>query len=148
MNSFYVDVKNTALAGVSIVPQTIATATTTNGTGVDCRNSDGPITLHAYTGDVSATTTFEIKLQESDDNSTNWTDISGATTGSVVGNAGDNQVYLIGTTDSGDKQRTKRYVRVAIVTTGTVSLPVAAGVLTRKKITHTSIGVQTSILGY
>lgn len=138
------DFLNQVLGGISVLPQTIASATTVNGTGVDCLNTEGQVFGLVLTGNVAgADTTVDVKLQESDDNST-FTDMKDAF-GNVAkitqlagATAGDNQFLPI------NGIRTKRYVRGSATTTGSsVSAPIAVAVLSRKDITGTGTGTKT-----
>jgi hypothetical protein len=70
-----------AAAGVaaSLLPPG-AVAANTNGTGVSLAGKKGTAAAILNCGAATAGTnpTMDVKLQESDDNSTNWTDIAGA----------------------------------------------------------------------
>lgn len=132
--SFLGDVANIALGSVaSIVPgTTISSATTTDGSAVDCEDSDGHITGCFLTGDAGdGSTTITMSLIECATSGGSYTAISGATltlAGSATAN--DNLVKFISTAF-----RSLRYVKCRIVTAGgTPSVPCAAFVLARKKI--------------
>jgi len=144
--TFLTDLENVALTGAGHVPgTTISTATTTLGTAVDCQAMEGPISGIFLTGNVGdATLTLQFKLQESDTSGGSYTDIADGV-GSVStasASANDNLVTIITAT-----QRTKRYVKTAIVSAGggTLSAPVASAVVGRKKIVGSSTGTYTTI---
>lgn len=136
------DLKNVSLLGVSIVPQTIATATTTEGTAVDCQLTDGAVHMVVATGDNGdSTLVLNAKLQESADGSTSWTDVTGGAMAQVSGTSGaDNLAVMVST-----RYRTKRYVRVAVITAGagTLSCKISAVIMGRKKITGSGTGYQS-----
>lgn len=138
--TFLVDAKNTLAFDYSYFG-TIVTDTTTTGSAVDCQLGDGMTHLHYIVGAYGdLVTQAVIKLQESADGSTSWTDITDATvTLAASATANDETAGFIST-----KLRSKRYVRVAIVTSGggTVSVQVAASVGFRKKIAGTGNGAQ------
>jgi len=100
---------------VNLLPlQAIASATTTEGTGVDCidcaADCEAIVTLGAMTG----THTCDVKMQESAALATGYADITGATF-TQTSEASDNKFAAIGF------KRTKRYVRAVVVTAGTVT---------------------------
>jgi hypothetical protein len=146
----YSDIKNRSVLGVSIVPQTIASATTTNGSSVDCQPADGPISALLMTGDNGdATLALAVKLQEAIEDpanagtalSSDWSDMAGAAFATLSGaTAGDNQDLAI------TNLRTKRFVRAVAVTTGggTLSCKIAVGILGRKKMTGSGNGAYFS----
>lgn len=131
--TFLIDLQHTVQGAASVAPQTIASNTTVNGSGVDLQLSDGPCHAFVITGDAGdGTTTIQVKLQESDTSGGTYTDISGATTtlsGSATAN--DNLAYAIST-----NQRLKRWVRAVVITASgvAVSVPIAVAVFARKKI--------------
>lgn len=62
---------------LALIPGARVTATG-NGTGVDMQDFDGTALVVADFGAGGSGATLDIKLQESADNSTGWTDIAGA----------------------------------------------------------------------
>jgi hypothetical protein len=101
------DIRNQLGGGPSQLPGSTALSGTTaaNGSSVDCDLLEGPVTLAVLTGNATGGPTgFAIagKLQESDDGSTNWTDIANQETLSATAVA---TVYML------RAHRTKRYVR-------------------------------------
>lgn len=141
MATFLIDLENNALLGKS-VHATISTATSTNGTGIDCQLTDGPVHAIFITGNAGdADSAFYVKLQESDAVSGTYTDISGAVSDTYTGaSAGDNLAVAITT-----PYRSLRWVRAVVVTTtsGTVSLPIAVAIVGRKKLTGSGTGYQS-----
>ncbi len=140
--TFLTDLKNAIVAGTTIAPQTISSATTTNGLAVDMQLSDGPIHLVVTLGDCGdATSTLAITFQESaTTTSGDFGDITGGptltTTASATAN--DNTVFALST-----NLRTKRYIRAVLTTlTGSVSFIVAVAVVGRKKILGSGSGNQ------
>jgi hypothetical protein len=141
--TFIVDLKNSATLGVSIVPQTVATATATNGTGVDCLGMDGPVNALLTTGNCGdSTLTLNVKLQECDTSGGTYTDFVTATAFAELAGAtlADNKAVLL------TGKRTKRYVRVVATTAGagTLSAPIAAVILGQSKINGTGAGTRTT----
>lgn len=101
------DARNQLGGGPSQLPGSTALSGTTaaNGSSVDCDLIDGPITLFVFTGATTGSpTSFSVaaKLQESDDGSTNWTDLATQETLSVTTASSRGALRGI---------RTKRYVR-------------------------------------
>lgn len=139
--SFPGDLANVALADVdSIVPgTTITTDTTTDGNAVDCNDSDDHITGVFLTGNAGdASTVITLRLVESDTSGGSYTAIAGAEIVlAASATANDNLVKFIST-----RLRAKRWVKCRVVTSGggTPSVPVAAFVVTRKRITGTGTG--------
>lgn len=137
--TFLVDLETAALGEVSLAPAAAIIAST-NGTGVDLLDAEGPVHAVVVSGATDFTTTdetYSYKLQESDTSGGTYTDIPGAT-GSVTEA---NSVVFIGD----GSLRTKRYVRVVATLAGTTpSTIVGAAVVARKKITGTGNGAQTS----
>lgn len=136
--AFAGDVKNTAFLGVSVLPQTISSATTVNGSAVDAQTSDDILSLVYCTGNVGdGSTVITIKIQESDASGGTYADITGATvTLAASASANDNLCAAIST-----RLRSKRYVRGVVTTAGgTPSVPIAAHFIGRKKITHSNTG--------
>lgn len=118
----------------SIVPgTTISTDTTTDGNAVDCDGADDHITGVFLTGNAGdASTVITLRLVECATSGGSYTAISGAEivlTASATAN--DNLVKFIST-----RNRSLRYVKCRVVTSGggTPSVPVAACVIARKKI--------------
>lgn len=141
--TFLVDLANTYLSGPSIVPgTTITSATTTTGSAVDLLGAEGPVHLLLMTGATGdATLTLDAKLIESDTSTGTYTDVTGSSMTQITGStAGDNQVIFVST-----GKRTKRYVKAAVVTagSGTLSVALAATVISRKKITGSGAGYQS-----
>ena len=136
-----IDFENNALLGYSIVPgTTISTDTTTSGTAVDCQTTEGPIHGFFLTGNAGdASTLIQFKLQESDTSGGSYTDIADGVNTALAASAtaNDNQVIVISAA-----KRSKRYVKAVVVTSGggTPSVPVAAFVMGRKKITGSGQG--------
>lgn len=140
MNTLLVDPVNAIVAGYSYFG-TIASATTTNGDGVDCLDIEGPVSAHILTGDAGDSTLGAVvKLQESDTSGGTYSDISGATATLAAGASGSDKKVVFLTTIL----RAKRWVRAVITTTGggTLSLPIAVSILGRDKITGTGTGYQ------
>jgi len=139
--TFLIDLENTTLLGASIVPgTTISTDTTTSGSAVDCQTTEGPIHGVFLTGNAGdASTTIQFKLQESDTSGGSYTDIADGVNTALAGSAtaNDNLVTIISAT-----KRSKRYVKAVVVTAGggTPSVPVAACIVGRKKITGSGQG--------
>lgn len=107
------DLKNRGSATAHIPAATIATDTTTNGTGVDC-NDLKSITFYFATG-AYTDGTYTPNIQESDDNST-WTDVEAVNViGSETALSAANTVVSIGAHPQ------KRYARAQIVSTSTTS---------------------------
>jgi hypothetical protein len=103
------DVKNHYTALQSIVPSTISSGTT-NGTGVDLDNTDGGFaTLEV--GAVTALTTLDVALQESDTSGGTYTALPVVAAFPTVTTA--NKVAVI------NFRRSKRFVRGQAVVTGT-----------------------------
>lgn len=137
MNTFLIDLLNAALLGKSL-HATITTNTTTNGAGVDCQLTDGPVHgIYSFADYGDANTQTILKLQESDDNIT-FSDIDGATvTLAASATANDNIAGVIPA-----PFRKKQYVRAVAVTSGggTPSVPVSCCIMGRKKITGVGTG--------
>lgn len=136
-STFLTDLKTGAFGDASIRPQAALTASA-NGGAIDCLTTDGPTSLIVTAGatDFASTDeTYAFKLQESDDGSTNWTDIVGATVSITAANT----TKMIST----GYQRSKRYVRAVVTIGGTTpSILCTAVVIARKKVTGTGSGVQ------
>ena len=132
------DFANVVQGGLSISPEAAITASA-NGSGIDMQLSDGPVHLIAQAGATDFTSgdeTYSWKLQESADNSTNWTDlVSSNGTSSVSTTAANTAVYLSINT------RLKRYVRAVCTIAGTTpSIVPAAFVFANKKIVGSGSG--------
>lgn len=144
-NVFLIDPTNALQTSASVVPQTVATVTSTVGTAVDCLGTEGPIHLHYMTGATGdATLVLSVKLQESvDTTSGNFADLSPSVTATLANasaTAGDN---LSGWLTA--HNRTKRYVRAVVVTAGagTLSVLIGADIVATKKIAGTGGGSYT-----
>lgn len=87
---------------------------TVNGTAVDTSGADGVGAL-VMVGDMPASSTLDVKLQESDDNS-NWADITGAAI-VQLGQTDDNKSPTIDVR-FGDRANRKKYVRAVGVVAG------------------------------
>jgi hypothetical protein len=136
-----IDLEHIADAQDSIVPgTTISSDTTTSGNAVDCLGMEGPVHGVFLTGNAGdASTTIQFKLQECATSGGSYTDIADGVNDALAGSAtaNDNLVTIISAT-----KRTMRYVKCVVVTAGggTPSVPVAAFVLGRKKISGTGTG--------
>lgn len=96
------------------IPPASRTAGATNGTGVDTTGAVEAIAT-VIGGDIAASTTLDVKLQESDDNSA-WSDISGAAITQLVA-ADDNKSPAINLPLDGRKTR-KKYIRAVSTVAG------------------------------
>lgn len=101
------DARNQLGGGPSQLPGSSALSGTTaaNGSSVDCDLIEGPVVLAVLTGAATGSpTSFSVaaKLQESDDGSTNWTDLATQETLSVTSGSSLGKLRGI---------RTKRYLR-------------------------------------
>ena len=92
----------------------ITSATTTNGTGVDCKEMDDDILAIIQLGAMTGDHTADIKFQESDASGSGYTDITGAVA-TQLDEDSDGKIATVGF------KRAKRYVRAVIVTAGTVT---------------------------
>lgn len=139
--TFLPDLSTAGLLGYSYLG-TITSNTTTNGTGVDCLNVDGPVYGVVITGDCGdATTTITVNLTESSDNTT-FTAITGASVARAASaTANDNVAFFV----KEDGNRSKRYVRAEIVTASgsSISVPIAVAILGRKKVSGSGGGTYT-----
>lgn len=107
------DLVNAVVSAQILKPQSIASSTTTNGTGADFQTAAVRFQEFAVVQAGTITDgTYAIKLQESTDNST-WTDISGATASLTTTNASSNTIIAF--------YRTKRYLRAVVTSTGVTS---------------------------
>lgn len=100
-------------------PQDITSATTTNGTGVDCIEMADDLVAIMQLGSMVGTHTCDVKMQESDVLGSGYADISGAVF-SQANQDSDNTIASIGF------KRTKRFVRAVVVTAGTSTTNVIA----------------------
>ena len=103
--------------GATAIPPASYSAGTTNGSGVDLINSDGPCFAFVWAGAFTGATTLDLKIQECDTLGGTYADIPGAaivqlTTGSH------NRVLNF--------KRTKRFARAVQVVGGTSCLAAAA----------------------
>jgi hypothetical protein len=130
-----IDVGHNDAGGSTLKPQT-ATSTAT-GTAVDMQLADGPVNALLTVGTVSGTTpTCDVKLQESDDGSTNWTDITGAAFTQVKASDARQWVQAL---------RSKRYVRALATIAGTMpSFALAVELVGQAKVVGTGGGYTSS----
>jgi len=106
----------TALTPVNLIPATSASSATVTGTGKDISQYEQDGTAQVLLGSTAggAGATLDVKLQTSADNSTNWTDITGAVF-TQVGNAASVQ-------EIGLKLRScQKYVRAVGTIAGTAT---------------------------
>ena len=135
--TFLIDLPSVAVGAVSVAPQTIASATTVNGSAVDMLESDGPIHGVILNGDYNAAAAVTVKLQEASDTNGPWTDIANATL-ILNADASDNDMKLLFLKTD---YRTKRYVRAVVTVAGTSpSAVVGVAVLGRKRISGVGTG--------
>ena len=107
---------------------TAARTATGQGSAVDIRDVEGDlaVTLDSAAG-TGTTPTLDVKLQDSDDGSTGWADVSGATFTQVAGVAAQQKITV-------DTNAMKRYVRAAYTIGGTTpSFTFSVNGLGRKK---------------
>lgn len=97
-----------------LAPQDITSATTTNGTAVDCIEMGDDLMAIMQLGGQDGDHTCDVKFQESDASGSGFADISGATF-TQTDEDDDNTIASIGF------KRTKRYVRAVVTTAGTVT---------------------------
>lgn len=101
-----------------------------NGTAIDLKDYEGEAVavLEAGAATAGSSPTLDVKLQDSDDGSTGWNDISGATFTQVT-NAASSQKLSFNTDE------VKRYVRAVgtLGGTSTPTFPYAASILAAKK---------------
>jgi hypothetical protein len=151
-NAFVPDLKNTHSAFVSVAPQTIASATTTNGSSVDLNDCHGSVHVLVATGNCGdSTLTLDIKLQQAIEDSANpgtalssdWSDCTpnGAFSQLAGATAADNLGLILS-----HWHRSKRFVRVVVTTAGggTLSVPISALVLSAKKIVGSGTGTYSA----
>ena len=107
------DLVNAVVSAQLLKPQSIASSTTTNGTGADFQTAAVRFQEFAViqTGTITDGT-YAVKIQESTDNST-WTDISGATASLTTTNNSTSTLIAF--------YRTKRYLRAVVTSTGVTS---------------------------
>lgn len=89
-------------------------ANTYNGTAVDTRGYDA-VALQVFTGDLSTSATLDVKIQESEDGSTNWADISGAAIVQMTQAGGDSNKIALVDVRMGGRANRRRYVRAVAV---------------------------------
>ena len=107
------DLVNAVVSAQLLKPQSIATSTTTNGTGADFQTA--AVRFQEFAVIQAGTITdgsYAVKIQESTDNST-WTDISGATASLTTTNNSTSTLIAF--------YRTKRYLRAVVTSTGVTS---------------------------
>ena len=101
-------------AFVGIDPQDITSATTVDGTGVDCLEMNDDVMAVMQLGTMTGTYTCDVKLQESDTLGSGYTDITDAAF--TQADQGDgNTIAVVGA------KRTKQFVRATVTTAGTVT---------------------------
>ena len=121
------DLANEWTNGQGLPPQAISSATNTDGTALDCRDCGPEVVSHIEVGaNPGNDTTIDVKLQESNDNST-FTDITGATHTQITGDSTNQHETIVA------YNRTMRYVRQRWVTTGTSPTPICGGTLQARK---------------
>ena len=112
---------NDIFSRVSASPTITAAAVTsnTNGSAVDVHNFVGTLQVVLNAGNATAGTspTLDVKLQTSDSNSTNFTDVSGATFTTVTNVANTGGVQTLNLVSDTLKQ----YVRAVATIGGTAS---------------------------
>lgn len=130
------DLKNGIITTSMSLDPAVRTATA-NGTGVDLLGAEGWVSAILNVGTVTGTTpTLDVKLQESDDNST-FSDISGAAFTQVTATPSPATTISVLTTH----RRAKRYVRAVATIGGTTpSFPCAVTIMARKKIVGSGTG--------
>ncbi len=101
-------------AFIGLAIQVIASATTTNGTAIDCIDHGLQCSAILNLGTQTGTLTSDVKIQESDASGSGFADISGAVF-TQTDEDDDDMIAAI------DFVRTKRYLRVVDVTAGTVT---------------------------
>jgi hypothetical protein len=109
----YGNLSDTQLVKLSIVPQSIASGATVNGTGVDCAGYE-TLLVDIEIG-LATTGNVTVKLQESSDDGSvdTYADIALATT-AAIDSTGDNEPYLI---DVNLSER-ERYIRAVATVAG------------------------------
>ncbi len=97
-----------------ITLQDITSATTTNGTGIDAIGQNDDMVAIVQLGTMTGTHTCNVKMQESESLASGYADIDGATF-DETDEDDDDSIAAIGF------KRTKRFVRMVVVTAGTVT---------------------------
>lgn len=107
----------------AIAPQTISSATSTNGTAIDASRFDQAMLRLDFGAVTGAAGTCEVKLQECATSGGTYTDIAGATTGAIVQGTGiaSKKVCLYA-----NLRARMKYIRVQIVTASTTTSIVIA----------------------
>jgi hypothetical protein len=147
--TFLTDIAGVGLLGASIAPATVASATTTNGSAVDCIDCDDTVAGFFVTGNCGdATLELDCKLQEAIEDpaslgnplSSDWSDFDpDAELAQLAGaTAADSSCRVV------TGRRSKRFVRCVAITAGagTLSVPIAGFVMGRKKISGTGNGAK------
>ncbi len=131
MSAYFGDLKNGALQGTLLSPVSISSTNT--GTGVDMglgnSNMCSAILIAGLYDVTSTSETYAFKIQESDDNSTNWTDVAGLdgpsfTSKTGVASANDGLAF----TQTINFFRTKRYLR-SVCTLGGVTPAIVLSII-------------------
>lgn len=94
--------------------QDITSATTTNGTAIDCIERGDDLVAILQLGAMTGTHTCDVSIEQSDSSGSGFTAITGASF-TQADQDDDNTIASIGF------KRTQRYVRVSVVTAGTVT---------------------------
>lgn len=117
------DLHNNSAALLLISPQTIASATTTNGTGVDISSYEGVGKATLMLGSVTGTSvTIDVNIQESDTVGGTYTTVTSFTQRT---DASDNIIDEI----SVDLRSRKAFIRGQVVTAGTTpSVPISLAI--------------------
>jgi len=139
-----IDLEGVSSLGYSIVPgTTISSATTTDGTAVDCQTFEGPIHGFFLTGNAGdASTVITFSLVECATSGGSYSAIADGALDALAASAtaNDNLVMVVSA-----KKRTMRYVKARVVTAGgTPSVPASAFILGRKKISGAGNGAQVN----
>lgn len=134
------DLKNNLLEQTGLISASIGSGET-DGTGIDTTDYVPRQLSLLVTGvNIQGTTpTLDVKVQESADNSTNWTDVTGAS------------VTQITTTTSVQRinfQATKRYVRVAATVGGTSTPQYAISAVFAAQRRRTGVATAAASGGY
>lgn len=142
MLPFFPDLTLAASCHKSIF-STIVSDTTTNGTAIDCKDMEGTLHVYVTTGNAGdGSTVIEVQLEQSDVSGSGFADITGATkTYAASATANDDLAEFAFKVDN----RSKRYVRAVVITSGggSVSVPIAVSIVGRKKIAGGS-GIKTT----
>lgn len=113
MSAYIHDFGNNTVQKQLVKPAALITSTVT-GTGVDMANGDGQCFAELNSG-VVTDGTYATEIQESDDNSNDWTAVGGLvpTTGFAnVTSSADDAIQIV------SFNRSKRYIRGVITVTG------------------------------